>query len=31
MNEIDELYSYVEMPQVNENLKAWKGSFAGGM
>lgn len=30
MNEIDELYSYVEMPQVAENLKAWKGSFPGG-
>ncbi|KAJ7591322.1 hypothetical protein C8J56DRAFT_1136597 [Mycena floridula] len=28
MNEIDELYSYVEMPQVAENLKAWKGSFS---
>jgi hypothetical protein len=31
MNEIDEFYSYVEMPQVEENLKAWKGSFPGGM
>ena len=31
MNEIDEFYSYVEMPQVAENLKAWKGSFPGGM
>lgn len=30
MNEIDELYSYVEMPQVAENLKAWKGSFKDG-
>lgn len=30
MNEIDELYSYVEMPQVAENLKAWKGSFPEG-
>ncbi|KAG1773964.1 hypothetical protein EDD22DRAFT_976044 [Suillus occidentalis] len=29
MNEIDEFYSYVEMPQVAENLKAWKGSFPG--
>ncbi|KAF9055024.1 N1221-domain-containing protein [Hymenopellis radicata] len=27
MNELDELYSYVEMPQVSENLKAWQGSF----
>ncbi|KIJ70335.1 hypothetical protein HYDPIDRAFT_105043 [Hydnomerulius pinastri MD-312] len=27
MNEIDEFYSYVEMPQVAENLKAWQGSF----
>ncbi|KAG6832892.1 hypothetical protein H0H92_004776 [Tricholoma furcatifolium] len=27
MNEIDEFYSYVEMPQVAENLKAWEGSF----
>lgn len=31
MNEIDELYSYVEMPQVTENLKAWKGSFPAGI
>lgn len=30
MNEIDEFYSYVEMPQVVENLKAWNGSFQGG-
>lgn len=30
MNEIDEFYSYVEMPQVAENLKAWNGSFQGG-
>ncbi|KAF8138236.1 hypothetical protein EV363DRAFT_1393697 [Boletus edulis] len=29
MNEIDEFYSYVEMPQVAENLKAWQGSFSG--
>ncbi|KAK0453809.1 hypothetical protein EV421DRAFT_1700823 [Armillaria borealis] len=29
MNEIDELYSYVEMPQVAENLRAWHGSFDG--
>ncbi|KNZ80042.1 Protein FAM40A [Termitomyces sp. J132] len=27
MNEIDEFYSYVEMPQVEENVKAWEGSF----
>jgi hypothetical protein len=31
MNEIDEFYSYVEMPQVAENLKAWQGSFPGGV
>lgn len=30
MNELDELYSYVEMPQVSENLRAWQGSFTGG-
>ena len=30
MNEIEEFYSYVEMPQVGENLKAWSGSFQGG-
>lgn len=30
MNEIGEFYSYVEMPQVAENLKAWSGSFPGG-
>lgn len=29
MNEIEEFYSYVEMPQVAENLKAWEGSFQG--
>ncbi|KAK1228877.1 Factor arrest protein 11 [Marasmius sp. AFHP31] len=27
MNELDELYSYVEMPQVAENLKAWQGCY----
>lgn len=27
MNEIEEFYSYIEMPQVAENLKAWEGSF----
>lgn len=31
MNEIDEFYSYVEMPQVAENLKAWQGTFPGGV
>ena len=31
MNELDELYSYVEMPQVAENLRAWQGSFKDGM
>ncbi|KAG5352526.1 hypothetical protein C0989_001839 [Termitomyces sp. Mn162] len=30
MNEIDEFYSYVEMPQVAENVKAWEGSFISG-
>jgi hypothetical protein len=30
LNEIEEFYSYVEMPQVAENLKAWEGSFHGG-
>lgn len=30
LNEIEEFYSYVEMPQVAENLKAWEGSFTGG-
>jgi hypothetical protein len=30
MNELDEFYSYVEMPQVAENLKAWEASFSGG-
>jgi hypothetical protein len=29
-NEIEEFYSYVEMPQVAENLRAWQGSFIGG-
>ncbi|KAH8830238.1 hypothetical protein DL96DRAFT_1592116 [Flagelloscypha sp. PMI_526] len=29
MNELDEFYSYVEMPQVAENLKAWEASFSG--
>ncbi|KAJ7507480.1 hypothetical protein B0H11DRAFT_2313278 [Mycena galericulata] len=29
MNEIEEFYSYVEMPQVAENLKAWEGSLPG--
>ncbi|KAH6915434.1 hypothetical protein BKA70DRAFT_1420367 [Coprinopsis sp. MPI-PUGE-AT-0042] len=27
MNEIEEFYSYIEMPQVAENLKAWEGCF----
>ena len=30
-NEIDEFYSYVEMPQVAENFRAWYGSFNGGI
>ncbi|KAI9508666.1 hypothetical protein F5148DRAFT_1352615 [Russula earlei] len=29
LNEIEEFYSYVEMPQAAENLKAWEGSFPG--
>ncbi|OCB91552.1 hypothetical protein A7U60_g1178 [Sanghuangporus baumii] len=29
MNEIDEFFSYVEAPQIGENLKAWEGSFPG--
>ncbi|KAH9853582.1 hypothetical protein C2E23DRAFT_777268 [Lenzites betulinus] len=29
LNEIEEFYSYVETPQVAENLKAWEGSFPG--
>ncbi|KAF7433326.1 Factor arrest protein 11 [Pleurotus ostreatus] len=29
MSEIDEFYSYVEMPQAGENLRAWEGSFDG--
>ncbi|KAG8889650.1 Factor arrest protein 11 [Tulasnella sp. 332] len=29
-NEIEEFYSYVEMPQVGENWRAWQGSFEGG-
>lgn len=29
LNEIEEFYSYVEMPQVAENLRAWEGSFEG--
>jgi hypothetical protein len=31
LHEIEEFYSYVEMPQVAENLKAWQGSFKGGL
>lgn len=30
MNEIEEFFSYVEAPQVEENLRAWEGSFEGG-
>lgn len=30
MNEIEEFYSYIEMPQVAENMKAWEGSFHDG-
>ncbi|EJU06451.1 hypothetical protein DACRYDRAFT_113154 [Dacryopinax primogenitus] len=28
-NEIEEFYSYAEVPQVEENIKAWQGSFSG--
>jgi hypothetical protein len=31
LNEIEEFYSYVEMPQVAENMKAWEGCFQGGL
>jgi hypothetical protein len=31
LNELEEFYSYVEMPQAAENLKAWGGSFHGGV
>jgi len=31
MNEIEEFYSYIEMPQVAENLKAYEGSFTGSL
>jgi hypothetical protein len=31
LNELEEFYSYVEMPQAAENLKAWEGSFQGGL
>jgi hypothetical protein len=30
MNEIEEFYSYIEMPQVAENMKAWEGCFPSG-
>jgi hypothetical protein len=30
MNEIEEFYSYIEMPQIAENLRAWEGSFTSG-
>ncbi|CAL1700892.1 unnamed protein product [Somion occarium] len=29
LNEIEEFYSYVEMPQVEENMKSWQGFFPG--
>jgi len=31
MNEIEEFYSYIEMTQVAENLKAWEGCFPSGL
>lgn len=31
LNEIEEFYSFVETPQIDENWKAWQsGSFTGG-
>jgi hypothetical protein len=30
MAEIEEFYSYVEMPQAVENLKAWEDSYMPG-
>ena len=30
LNEIEEFYSYVEVSQVEENMRAWQGSFTGG-
>jgi len=30
MAEIEEFYSYVEMPQTAENLKAWEESYMPG-
>lgn len=30
-NEIDEFFSYVEVPQYAENMRAWQGSFNGGI
>lgn len=30
MNEIEEFYSYIEMPQAAENMKAFEGSFKHG-
>lgn len=30
MNEIEEFYSYAEIPQFEENLRAWEGFFPGG-
>lgn len=30
MNEIEEFYSYIEIPQLEENLKAWEGCFPTG-
>jgi hypothetical protein len=30
LSEFEEFYSYVEIPQVAENLRAWQGVFPGG-
>ena len=30
MSELDEFFSYIEAPQVGENLKAWLGSYPEG-
>lgn len=30
LNEIEEFYSYIEIPQLAENMKAFEGSFKHG-
>ena len=29
-HEIEEFYSYIETPQIKENIKAWQGFYPGG-